>query len=107
MIPEDKIELYESLSKSHSHLFMGIDGKLAAVISIKDPVRPESAEVVRKLKELGIGKVVMMTGDSERTAQAIAEQVGVDEYYSEVLPEDKARFVESEKAVGQSVMALR
>ena len=98
--------LYESLSKSHSHLFMGIDGKLAAVISIKDPVRPESAEVVRKLKELGIGKVVMMTGDSERTAQAIAEQVGVDEYYSEVLPEDKARFVESEKAVGRKVIMV-
>ena len=106
VIPEDKIELYESLSKSHSHLFMGIDGKLAAVISIKDPVRPESAEVVRKLKELGIGKVVMMTGDSERTAQAIAEQVGVDEYYSEVLPEDKARFVESEKAVGRKVIMV-
>lgn len=106
VIPEDKIELYESLSKSHSHLFMGIDGKLAAVISIKDPVRPESAEVVRKLKELGIGKVVMMTGDSERTAQAIAEQVGVDEYYSEVLPEDKARFVESEKAAGRKVIMV-
>ena len=106
VIPEDKIELYESLSKSQSHLFMGIDGKLAAVISIKDPVRPESAEVVRKLKELGIGKVVMMTGDSERTAQAIAEQVGVDEYYSEVLPEDKARFVESEKAAGRKVIMV-
>ena len=106
VIPEDKIELYESLSKTHSHLFMGIDGKLAAVISIKDPVRPESAEVVKRLKELGIGKVVMMTGDSERTAQAIAEQVGVDEYYSEVLPEDKANFVEAEKAAGRKVIMV-
>ena len=106
VIPEDKIELYESLSKAHSHLFMGIDGKLAAVISIKDPVRPESAEVVKRLKELGIGKVVMMTGDSERTAQAIAEQVGVDEYYSEVLPEDKAKFVEAEKAAGRKVIMV-
>lgn len=106
VIPDDKMELYESLSKAHSHLFMGIDGKLAAVISIKDPVRPESAEVVRKLKELGVGKVVMMTGDSERTAQAIAEQVGVDEYYSEVLPEDKAKFVESEKAAGRKVIMV-
>ena len=106
VIPEDKIELYESLSKAHSHLFMGIDGRLAAVISIKDPVRPESAEVVAKLKELGIKKVVMMTGDSDRTAKAIAEQVGVDEYYSEVLPEDKAKFVEAEKAAGRKVIMV-
>ena len=106
VIPEDKIELYESLSKSHSHLFMGIDGKLAAVISIKDPVRPESAEVVRRLKELGIGKVVMMTGDSDRIAGAIAGTVGVDEYYSEVLPEDKARFVEHEKQAGHKVIMI-
>lgn len=106
VIPEDKIELYESLSKTHSHLFMGIDGRLAAVISIKDPVRPESAEVVSRLKKLGIKKVVMMTGDSDRTAKAIAEQVGVDEYYSEVLPEDKAKFVEAEKTAGRKVIMV-
>ena len=106
VIPEDKIELYESLSKTHSHLFMGIDGRLAAVISIKDPVRQESAEVVSRLKKLGIKKVVMMTGDSDRTAKAIAEQVGVDEYYSEVLPEDKAKFVEAEKAAGRKVIMV-
>ena len=101
VIPEDKIELYESLSKTHSHLFMGIEGRLAAVISIKDPVRPESAEVVSRLK-----KLVMMTGDSDRTAKAIAEQVGVDEYYSEVLPEDKAKFVEAEKTAGRKVIMV-
>ena len=74
--------------------------------SIKDPVRPESAEVVSRLKKLGIKKVVMMTGDSDRTAKAIAEQVGVDEYYSEVLPEDKAKFVEAEKTAGRKVIMV-
>lgn len=106
VIPEDKLELYNSLSKAHSHLFMAIDGKLAAVISIKDPVRPEAAEVVRALKECGISKVVMMTGDSDRTAQEIARQVGVDEYFAEVLPEDKAGFIEAEKAAGRKVIMV-
>ena len=91
------IEAFDKLPSECSHLFMAIDHELAAVICIEDPLREEAAAVVRKLKETGISKVVMMTGDSDRTAKAIAARVGVDEYYSEVLPEDKASFVEEEK----------
>lgn len=85
---------------------MAIDGKLAAVICIEDPLREEAPEVIRQLKSLGIRKVVMMTGDSDRIAGAIAGTVGVDEYYSEVLPEDKARFVEQEKQAGHKVIMI-
>ena len=84
----------------------GNDGCLAAVICIEDPLRQEAPEVIRKLKAAGIRKVVMMTGDSERTAHAIAAKVGVDEYYSEVLPEDKARYVEQEKSEGRKVIMI-
>ena len=83
-----------------------IGGVLAAVICIQDPLREEAPEAIRRLKELGISKVVMMTGDSERTAASIARRVGVDEYYAEVLPEDKARFVENEKASGKKVIMI-
>lgn len=76
---------------------MAMDGKLVAVICIEDPLRVETAEVIRELKHLGIHKVVMMTGDSDRIAANIAQKAGVDAYYSEVLPEDKANFVEQEK----------
>ena len=79
---------------------MAMEGKLAAVICIEDPLRGEAADVIKQLKEVGIEKVVMMTGDSERTARSIAARVGVDEYYSEVLPEDKAGFIEKEKKGG-------
>lgn len=96
-IPEGKEEMFDKLPTQYSHLYLAIEDKLAAVICIEDPVRPEASEVIARLKELGISKVVMMTGDSERTAKAIAGIVGVDEYYSEVLPEDKASFVEKEK----------
>lgn len=105
-IPAEKQELFDHLSAEYSHLYMAIDGRLAAVICIEDPLRLEAAEVVKELKKTGITKVVMMTGDSDRIARTIAERVGVDEYYSEVLPEDKAGFVEKEKAAGRKVIMI-
>lgn len=97
---------YDSLKPEYSHLYMAIEKQLVAVICIEDPLREEAAEMVRDLKKAGIRKVVMMTGDSERTAAAIAKRVGVDEYYAEVLPEDKANFVEKEKAEGRKVIMI-
>lgn len=105
-VPDGMIEEFDKLPSECSHLFMAIDHELAAVICIEDPLREEAAAVVRKLKETGISKVVMMTGDSDRTAKAIAARVGVDEYYSEVLPEDKASFVEEEKKAGRKVIMI-
>lgn len=106
VIPDGMQERFDSLPEEYSHLYLGIDGRLAAVICIEDPLRKEAKEIVSVLKETGIKKVVMMTGDSERTARAIAARVGVDEYYSEVLPEDKANFVEKEKAKGHKVIMI-
>ena len=103
-IPEDKREILENLPQEYSHLYMAIEGKLSAVICIEDPLRPEAADVIRELKRAGISKVVMMTGDNEHTAKAIAEKVGIDEFYAEVLPGDKAKFVEKEKAAGRKVI---
>ena len=103
IIPEDKKDLFNTLPEEYSHLYMAIDGALAAVICIEDPLRKEAEDVVRKLHKAGFTKIVMMTGDSERTAKAVAGRVGVDEYYSEVLPEDKAGFIEKEKAAGRKV----
>ena len=94
VIPEGMEEKFRHLPAEYSHLYLAIEGVLAAVICIEDPLRPEAAEIVRQLKKAGLKKIVMMTGDSERTAKAIAKKVGVDEYYAEVLPEDKANFVE-------------
>ena len=105
-IPEGKQELFDSLPKEYSHLYLAIEGKLAGVICIEDPLREEAEAVVNSLKRAGITKVVMMTGDSKRTAAAIAKRVGVDEYYSEVLPEDKAGFIEKEKAAGRKVIMI-
>ena len=105
-IPAEKQELFDHLSAEYSHLYMAVDGRLAAVICIEDPLRPKATEVVKELKKTGITKVVMMTGDSDRIARTIAERVGVDEYYSEVLPEDKAGFVEKEKAAGRKVIMI-
>ncbi len=105
-IPEEKKALFENLPPQYSHLYMAIEGSLAAAICIEDPLRKEAADVVRELKQNGITKVVMMTGDSERIARNIAEKVGVDEYKSEVLPEDKAEFVEKEKAAGRKVIMI-
>lgn len=106
IIPEDKKDLFNTLPEEYSHLYMAIDGALAAVICIEDPLRKEAEDVVRKLHKAGFTKIVMMTGDSERTAKAVAGRVGVDEYYSEVLPEDKAGFIEKEKAAGRKVVMI-
>ena len=106
VIPEGEQAKFDALPKEYSHLYLAIEGKLAAVICIEDPLREEASAVVQSLKRAGLSKVVMMTGDSERTAAAIAKRVGVDEYYSEVLPEDKASFVESEKAAGRKVIMI-
>lgn len=106
VVPAGKEQLFESLPLYYSHLYLAIEGKLSAVICIEDPLRDEAAAVVTSLKKAGISKVVMMTGDSERTASVIAKKVGVDEYYAEVLPEDKAAFVEREKAKGRKVIMI-
>lgn len=106
VVPAGKEPLFESLPLYYSHLYLAVEGKLSAVICIEDPLRDEAAAVVTSLKKAGISKVVMMTGDSERTASVIAKKVGVDEYYAEVLPEDKAAFVEIEKAKGRKVIMI-
>ena len=105
-VPEGEEEKFEDLPAEYSHLYLAIAGRLAAVICIEDPLRPEAPEVMKELRKLGIRKIVMMTGDSERTARAIAARVGVDEYHSEVLPEDKANFVEAEKNAGHKVIMV-
>ena len=105
-IPAGKEELFHSLPEDQSHLYLAIDGVLEAVILVQDPLREEAAKVVRELRKCGLTKIVMMTGDSERTARSIAAQVGVDQYFSEVLPEDKARFCEEEKAAGRKVIMI-
>lgn len=106
VVSAGKEPLFESLPLYYSHLYLAVEGKLSAVICIEDPLRDEAAAVVTSLKKAGISKVVMMTGDSERTASVIAKKVGVDEYYAEVLPEDKAAFVEREKAKGRKVIMI-
>ena len=106
IIPEKYQEQFDGLPTEYSHLYMAIDGVLSAVIFIEDPLRRESAGVICALREAGFRKIVMMTGDSERTAAVIAKKVGVDEYYSEVLPEDKAGFIEKEKAKGKKVLMV-
>ena len=106
VVPEGMQEKFDALPEEYSHLYMAVEGRLVAVICIEDPIRDEAADVIRTLKELGFAKIVMMTGDSERTACAIARKVGVDEYYSEVLPEDKASYVERAKAEGHKVIMI-
>ena len=105
-IPVGKEELFRNLPEEYSHLYLGIEGKLAAVICIEAPIRPEAPEVVKALRKAGFTQIVMMTGDSDRTAKAIATRVGVEKYYSEVLPEDKAKFVEEAKAQGRKVLMV-
>ena len=105
-IPAGKEELFKNLPEEYSHLYLGIEGELAAVICIEDPLRPEAPEVIKQLRKAGFTQIVMMTGDSDRTAKAIAARVGVDKYYSEVLPEDKAKFVEEAKAQGRKVLMV-
>ena len=105
-VPEGMQDKFESLPTACSHLYLAIDGMLAAVICVEDPLREEASAVVNSLRKAGVTNVVMMTGDSERTAKVIAKKVGVNQYYSEVLPEDKARFVEQEKAAGHKVIMI-
>ena len=106
VIPEDGQAKFDNIPEEYSHLYLAIDGRLAAVICIEDPLREEAKASVDALRAAGISKIVMMTGDSERTAAAIARRVGVDEYYSEVLPEDKANFIEKETAAGRKVIMV-
>lgn len=103
-IPEGETAKFEALPEDCSHLYLDIGGKLAGVICIEDPLRPEAPDVIRALRALGFSQIVMMTGDSERTARAIAAKVGVDKYFAEVLPEDKANFVKEQKALGHKVI---
>lgn len=105
-IPENEIQKFDNIPVQYSHLYMAIAGKLAAVICIADPLRQEAADVIRQLHQLGISHTVMLTGDSEKTAAAVAKEVGVDEYHSEVLPEDKAHYVENERKKGHSVIMI-
>ncbi|MCR5109492.1 MAG: heavy metal translocating P-type ATPase [Ruminococcus sp.] len=102
--PDDK--RYRDLPAEYSHLYLAIGGEVAAVICIEDPLRKEAADVISKLHEYGISKVVMMTGDNERTARAVAEKVGIDEYHAEVLPEDKAAFIRVEHEAGRKVVMI-
>ena len=105
-IPEGEQERYDSLPDQYSHLYLAIGGVLSAVVCISDPLRPEAEAVIRQLRWLGIRRAVMLTGDSERTAAAIAAEVGVDEYHAEILPADKASFVEAERAKGHTVIMI-
>lgn len=105
-VPEGKEELFNSLPAYHSHLFLAVENMLVGVICIEDPIRGEAADVIRKLREVGFWKVVIMTGDSKRTAASVAKTLGVREYYSEVLPEDKANYVLEQKALGRKVVMI-
>ena len=105
-VPEAEREKFDALPTRYSHLYLAISGVLAAVICIEDPLREEVRGVMSALRGLGINKLVMMTGDSERTARAVAEHAGVDEYYAEVLPEDKAAFIRSEHEKGRKVIMI-
>ncbi len=106
VIPEGEQGKFDSLKAEYSHLYLAVSGVLAAVICIEDPLRAEAKDVVSGLKKLGIKNVVMMTGDNEKTAESVARAVGIDEYYSEVLPEDKANFIRSEHEKGRKVIML-
>ena len=105
-VREPWIRQFETLPEECSLLYLAIEHELAAVVCIEDPLRKEAADVVRALKATGLEKVVMMTGDSEKTAASVARRVGVDAYYSEVLPEDKAKFVEQERVSGRTVIMI-
>ena len=106
VIPAGEQERFDALPPEYSHLYLAMGGTLAGVICVADPLREEASAVLSSLRKLGISKAVMMTGDNERTAAVIAKEVGVDEYFAEVLPEDKARFVEQEKAAGRTVVMI-
>ena len=106
IVPADEQEKFDQMPAEYSHLYMAASGQLVGVICIADPLRPEAASVLRQLHKLGIRNAVLMTGDSYRTAEAIARQVGVDQFFAEVLPEDKANFVQKAKAEGHTVVMI-
>ena len=105
-IPEGEQEKYDALPAAYSHLYLCIDGELAAVICIHDPLRREAKDAVKALHESGFTNVVMMTGDNRRTAETVATEVGMDAVYAEVLPEDKAAFIRKEKEKGHTVIMV-
>lgn len=105
-IPRGQKRKFNALPTSYSHLYLAVEGKLAAVILIEDPLREEAADVICSLRESGFSQIVMMTGDNERTAATVAKEIGIDHYYSEVLPEDKAHFVKEERKKGHRVMMI-
>ena len=106
IVPDGEQEKFDALPDEYSHLYMTIDGVLAAVILIEDPLKAEAGQTIARLHDLGFERVVMMTGDSARTARAVAERVGVDRYYPEVLPEDKAAFIRAEHEQGRKVIMV-
>ncbi len=106
LVPEDLQTRFEQLPEEYSHLYLAVEGRLAAVLCTEDPLREEAPEVVAELKKAGFTKIVMMTGDSRRPACAIAARAGIDEYYAEVLPENKAAFVLKEKTEGRRVVMV-
>lgn len=105
-IPESEMDKFNAISSEYSQLYLAISGKLSAVICISDPVRPEAKAAIEALHALGVDKIVMMTGDNKRTAEAVAKLVGVDEYHAEVLPDDKANYVLKEKEEGRTVIMI-
>ena len=106
VVPDGDLDKFNALKAEYSHLYLAVSGVLAAVICIEDPLRAEAKQIITELKKLGIKHIVMMTGDNEKTACSVARAVGIDEYYSEVLPEDKAAFVRSEHEKGHKVIML-
>lgn len=105
-VPQDEQDKFNTIPNEYSHLYMAINRKLVAVICIEDPIKDNVKQTLDNLRKCGIDKIVMMTGDSERTARAVAEKLGIDEYYAEVMPEDKAMFIEKMQADGNSVIMV-
>ena len=106
VVPDTEQERFEKLPEGYTYLYMAIDGTLAAVFCIEDPIRDEAAAVIVRLRCLGFDKIVMMTGDGQKTASAVAERLGLDEFYAEVLPEDKAAFIRGEHLLGRKVVMI-
>ncbi|MGN0034679.1 MAG: heavy metal translocating P-type ATPase, partial [Coriobacteriales bacterium] len=107
VIPQDEQEKFDALPDAYSHLYLAIGGRLSAVLLIEDPLKEGAARTVARLHDSGFSRVVMLTGDTDKTARAIAARLGIDEYHAEVLPEDKARFIEEEHAAGRKVVMVR
>ena len=106
VVPQGMQERLDAISEEYTQLYLAVDGVLEAVICIEDPIREEEGMVIELLREAGINKFVMMTGDNEKTASSVASKIGVDEYYAEVLPEDKAGFIEKEREAGRKVIMI-